>query len=263
MANLTTLTSSARIRCIVYGDPKTGKTAAAAALASKGYKLHVLSLENSLDTFLNPSILPINFRENVNILQIPDTQDNPVASSTVVSILSGGSTEVCQAHGVVNCVKCKAIPSASDSICLNAFGDKDVLVIDSITQLADSVRNNICKALIAKDAVPTWDEYKKEGLILSKIFGRIQNLNCHVIAIAHQEIVEMPDGSKKLVPSAGTKNFAKGIAGFFTTVVQASVVNRKYKLASNVQDAGNAPVAAANGYRLTDGDGLDKLFPTT
>jgi hypothetical protein len=260
MANLNSLTSSARLRAVVYGDPKTGKTAAAAALASK-YKLTVLSLENSVDTFLNTNVLPAQYRANVNLIQIPDTQENPIASATVVQLLSGMPTNICQEHGVVNCVKCKATPEKFDLVDLSSFTGDDVLVIDSITQLADSVRNNICKALIAKDATPTWDEYKKEGLILSKVFNRLQNLNCHLIAIAHQEIVEMPDGTKKLVPSAGTKNFAKGIAGFFTTVVQASVVNRKYKLASNVQDVGNAPVAAANGYRLMDGDTLHKLFP--
>jgi hypothetical protein len=260
MANLNTLSSSARLRAVIYGDPKTGKTAAAAALATS-YKLTVLSLENSIDTFLNTSILPAEYRKNINLIQIPDTQENPIASATVVSLLSGIPTSICHAHGVVNCVKCKATPEAFDVVDLSKFASEDVLVIDSITQLADSVRNNICKSLIAKDAAPTWDEYKKEGLILSKVFNRLQNLNCHLVAIAHQEIVEMPDGTKKLVPSAGTKNFAKGIAGFFTTVVQASVVNRKYKLASNILDAGNAPVAAANGYRLMDGDTLHKLFP--
>ena len=89
--NLSEYVSNTRTKVLVYGAPKTGKTALVGKLAAAGFKLHWLDLENGIKTLLNPAILPISARANVNVISVPDHRLYPVAIDTVRDILRGGN----------------------------------------------------------------------------------------------------------------------------------------------------------------------------
>lgn len=252
--------NQAPIRMVVYGQPKTRKTAVVAELANQGYTLHILQCENSVDTLLNPLVVKPENRKNIILYNIPDTQETPIACATVTQVLSGIPTKICDEHGKHNCPTCKENIQLLD---LKSFTSKDILVIDSITQVADSIRNNLCGAIFRADGKLGFDEYRKEGLYLSRIFLRMQNFPVNLVTIAHEDLVELEDGTKKLVPSSGTKNFAKGVAGYFTTVVHCSYANGKFKVATSSEDDRLGISCAANGHRLKEGESLAKLFHST
>ena len=109
--NLDEFVPSARGKVLVYGAPKTGKTALVGKLASK-FTLHWLDLESGIKTLLNPAILDPKFRKNINVIPVPDHKLYPVAIDTVREVLRGGKKRICMEHGKVNCPLCLKQPAA-------------------------------------------------------------------------------------------------------------------------------------------------------
>lgn len=211
---------------VVYGAPKSGKTEMVGKLAAK-YNVLWLDLEKG---FLTLKKLPAEYQQRINLISIPDTKDNPVAIDTVLRILNGKKVLVCEAHGKANCVPCKR-DGIVDEICLDEFTSEDLLVIDSGTQLSDSAMNKATKGM-ADEEKTEFKHYDLQGILLSKALGLIQAANYNVVLITHEQGIELEDKTEKIVPSMGTKNFARKCAKYFDHVVHLSLKNRKHKAAS-------------------------------
>jgi hypothetical protein len=148
---------------LVYGPPKSGKTAAIGKLASK-YKLWYFDLEDSVKTLLNPAICDPAWLSNIELFRIPDKQTYPMGIETMLKVLKGGSSTVCHLHGKVSCPACSKTPDASVATIDISKLDvaTDIVVIESYSQLAESAMNYILRDAIAKDnfdAKAGWDEY--------------------------------------------------------------------------------------------------------
>jgi hypothetical protein len=222
-------------KILVYGGPKTGKTDLVGQLAQI-YKLHWFDLEDGIKTLFNSPRIKKEWLDNINYFHIPDTQTFPVAVETLLRVIKGGTHQICHAHGTVNCVKCKADPAASSPINVGEFTNQDIMVIDSASQLSMSIMNYIQRDVILKDNYDKkadWDDYAKQGRVLERIFSILQQAPFNVVVISHEQLVEMEDGKKKIVPIGGTSQFSKTFAKYFDDVVYCELVNKKHKAASS------------------------------
>lgn len=261
---LTEYKPTAARKILVYGAPKTGKTELVGSLAAAGFRLWWLDMEDGIKTLLRPESAAAKNLDNIELIRLPDTQTYPIAIETVLKIIKGGNQKVCHKHGKVDCHICKKeAPTAFTEINVSSFTNKDVLVKDSVSQLSTSTMNFICKEQIAKgndDYKPDWDDWRKQGFLLDRIFSTVQQANFNCVCISHEQLVEMEDKKKKLVPIGGTGNFSKTFAKYFDDVIYCEIVNGKYKAYSSADQIGNAVVGSRTGKKLTEGKGLIELF---
>lgn len=211
---------------LLYGAPKAGKSVRAASVAKHYKRVLWLDLENGISAVARTDTLTPEEKSHIQVLQIPDTQTNPIAIATVMKILSGNKTEVCETHGVVNCLSCK-----KDSKPFMIFEMKNettdtVLVVDSLTQLSLSATAQV----VGPDLDKATDirNFGRSNDRLSMILSFIQQAPYHVIFISHENAVEdltekntkdKTDVDVEIVPFAGTKNFSRNVAKFFGHVL--------------------------------------------
>lgn len=243
---------SAARKILVYGSPKTGKTDLVGQLAAK-YRLHWFDLEDGIKTLLSSPRMKKEWLNNIELFRIPDTQIFPIAINTLLRVVKGGEVKICNLHGAVSCPHCAKANAESSTINLSSFTNDDVFVLDSASQLSASAMNYIQKDVISKDLFekkPDWDDYSRQGRILERIFSILQQAPFHVVVISHENLVEMEDGKKKLVPIAGTSQFSKTFAKFFDEVVYCDMVNKKHKAASSTTYSSSIIVGSRSGKEL-------------
>jgi hypothetical protein len=262
--NLDDYVPAAYRKVLVYGPPKSGKTALVGKLAEIK-KLQWFDGEDGIKTLLNPDMLKPEFRKNVSVFRIPDTQHMPAFGDTLLKILKGGEMKICQAHGLVACPKCSKDGSPVNPVNVDTFGPDDVLVIDSVSQLAASIMHRICAAQIQKgndDYKPDWEDYRKQGFLLDRVFSILQAAPYHVVCISHEQLVEMEDGKKKIVPIGGTSNFSKTFAKYFDDVIYCDKVNGKHVAASSSTYSNNVITGSRSGKAIekSPAAGLIQLF---
>ena len=141
---------SAARKVLVYGAPKTGKTELVAALSSD-FKLWWFDFEDGIKSVLHSPRIKKEWLDNIEYFHIPDTQIFPVGIETTLKIIKGGEQKICHQHGIANCASCLRDGKGYSSIDIAKFTNKDVLVLDSVSQLSNSAMNHIRKALIQKD----------------------------------------------------------------------------------------------------------------
>ena len=75
--------------------------------------------------------LPIEHQERINIISIPDTKNNPVATQVLARLFKFGKIHVCTKHGLDGCQVCTKGGGDFEDLDLKQLTSKDVLVIDS------------------------------------------------------------------------------------------------------------------------------------
>lgn len=240
-------------KILVYGAPKTGKTDLVGGLASE-YRLWWFDLEDGIKTLLHSPRIKKEWLENIEYFHVADTQVFPAAVETLLKVIKGGDQSICHAHGTVGCVKCRSLGAeAYTTINVGNFTNKDILVIDSVSQLAASVMNYIQRNVILKDDFDKkadWDDYAKQGRIMDRIFSILQMAPFNVVAISHENLVEMEDGKKKLVPIGGTSQFSKTFAKYFDDVAYCEIVNKKHKVATSTTYSNSIVLGSRAGKEL-------------
>lgn len=259
---LTDYEQSMARKILVYGAPKTGKTDFVGQLAAT-HKLWWFDLEDGIKTLMHsPRITPA-MRANIELFKIPDTQIFPIAARTILKMIKGKPGTICEVHGAWDCPDCTKSGAPRVAMDLSTFTNNDVLVIDSVSQLAASAMNDIQKDLIAKDkfdAKPDWDDYFNQGRIMDRIFSIMQQAAFNVVAISHEQLVEMQDKSKKLVPIGGTSQFSKTFAKYFDDVVYAEKVNGKHKFASSSTYSNSIVLGSRSGKELESKDSSGSIL---
>jgi hypothetical protein len=232
-------------RVLIYGPPKTGKTQLAGAL-SEFKKLIWFDLENGYATLLK---FPDEWKENIEIISIPDTRSFPIAIETCLKVIKGTKVEICEAHGKVSCPTCKKDNSAFSTVELNALGEDTVVVFDSLTQLTASAIAHITKGQ-PDDYKLDYSDWGNLGKLMEIFLSHIQQANYNVVCISHETEAELEDGKTKLVPVAGTRAFSRNTAKYFDHVVYAEVKNKKHNFYSSTTSAANLNTGSRTGIVL-------------
>lgn len=219
---------------LLFGPPKSGKTQLAGTLAAE-FNLHWFDLENGYETLLK---LPEANKERVEIFSIPDTRSFPIAIETMLKVIKGGRFEICELHGKISCALCKKENAGFSVLDTREFTNKDVLVVDSLTQLTNSAISHITKNQ-PEDYKLNYDDWGNLGKLMDAFLSHVQNAPFNVVCISHETEAEMEDGKTKLVPTAGTRNFSRNTARYFGEVIYCEVKNRKHIAASSTTYANN------------------------
>jgi len=217
-------------RLVIYGPPKSGKTQLVSQLAEH-FRLKWFDLENGMSPLMK---LPLDWQERIDIAKIPDSKDLPIAVETMLKVVSGAKGTVCARHGKWNCALCgkdaSQIPLLTD-VWLNSLGPRDIVVVDSLTQLATSAMNWVMRGK-SDEAKPERDEWGSLKFIMEKFLTNIQQAKYNLICITHEDEVEMVDGRDKLVPVSGSRNTSRNTAKYFDHVVYCNVANKKHAFGS-------------------------------
>lgn len=249
-----------RTKVCVYGPPKSGKTALLAQLAEAGYTLWLMDGENGVKTLMNPEVLKPEFRKNIKLINIPDHRAYPIMFDAVRLVLKGGDAKFCYNHGKVSCPICTKEPGArySDTINLSKFTDKDIWVIETLTQLSNSAINKITLKNWMKDDEykPTWDDFRAQGMYMDEVLGKIQVANVNILVTSHDIDVEKDEKKEKIVPIAGTRNFSKVSAKYFDEIIFVHVLNKKHSVYSSTTYSNSVLTGGRSGIKLEEGNGL-------
>lgn len=226
---------------IIYGPPKSGKTFLALQLAQH-YNIHYLGFEAGENVGKQ---LPMEWQNRIDVIRIPDTRHNPVAIHAMLRLAKNGKIDPCVLHGMDGCPICKKEPTATwNHLDVKEFSppfpmNKDILVIDSLTQLTTSIMAHIGRGG-GEDWKPEYDDWRKMGTFLDMILSEFQNAPYNVICISHESLVDTEDEKqKKIVPVAGTANFSRNTAKYFDTVIYAEIRNGKHSFSSKTTYANN------------------------
>jgi len=214
---------------LLYGPPKAGKTELAGSLAKK-YKLLWFDLENGYETLTH---LPTELQENINIISLPDTRSFPIAIETCLNVIKGRKQRICQAHGKVSCALCMQQKLPFEEVCLDDLGPDTVVVFDSGTQLTQSAISHITKNQPDDYKLQT-DDWGNLGKLMEIFYSHVQNAKFHVVVISHDIDIEKDEKlPERIVPSAGSRNFARNVAKYFGDVIYCGVKNGRHFAASS------------------------------
>ena len=236
MAKFSELEKKSRQHVLVYGEPGSGKSQLVSKLAEAGFNLIWFSLDNGHWEIMNK--LSPEAKERLDVCVIPDTLSWPVASVVLPRLMEGKPVDVCHKHGNSNCAACRSSSGKVDTYTLSSdLPDNTVVVFDHITQYGESIYNKITGGSAdsfdpegRKDAL---QEYGLLGRHLNKFLLSVQNAPFNIVCIAQVLESESEDGSKKLSPWVGTKNYSVGVARFFDHIVYCDVANFKHNFGSS------------------------------
>jgi hypothetical protein len=253
---------SATQTVLLFGPPKSGKTQLAGALAAHFNLIH-FDLENGWTTL---SKLPVELQERIEVIAIPDTRTFPIAIETMMKVLTGRRTAICEQHGKVDCALCKG-KQPFVTVELNALGPDTIVVIDSLTQLTNSAIAHITKEKPI-DYKLEYDDWGNLGKFMDYCLSHIQQASYNVVCITHESEVKMEDGKAKLVPTAGTSNFSRNTAKYFGHCVYVEVKNKKHVAASSTTYQNNLLTGSRTDVSLESGEAnllrifKPELFPS-
>lgn len=257
MAKLTTFTADSNQKILVFGPPKVGKTQLVGQLAAK-YNLIWFDLENGFETLLK---LPTEYKDRVELIRIPDSKVFPIAVETMLKVFAGVPVEICDEHGKVNCAICKKDSKPTTKFSLKDVPSDTIVVVDSLTQFTISAIANITRNQ-PEDYKMQFDDWGNLRAIVEKLLSCIQTAPCKVVAITHEEEVEMEDGRKKIVPVCGSSKSSRNTAKFFGHVVYCEVKNKTHIAASSTTYANNIVTGSRTDVDLQAGSSLLSIFET-
>jgi len=249
-------------KAIIYGAPKSGKSLGAGKLAEK-YNLLWFDLENGSEVLEQ---LPTEWQERVQLVDIPDTRDYPIAIETMLKVVKGKAT-ICDEHGKVNCMVCgkKAkdegleVADYATEVDVNNLPDDTIVVIDSLTQLTNSAIAQITRNK-PDDYKLNYDDWSHLGMLLDRLLSYIQQAKYKVVVITHEVETETESGKTIIVPLGGTRNFARNLAKYFGHVVYAERKLKKHVFSSSTTDSTTVLSGSRTSVDLQK-DGITSLLP--
>lgn len=254
-------------KILVYGAPKSGKTLLAVRLAEQGYRVHLVDADNGMDVAFQ---IEPKYRHNIFIYSVRDNKDTREVAKFADLFTREDVITFCQDHGKVDCSRCRVkAKDRVDTLDLNSFTEEDVLVIDSITEVVNSVATHVARKdsyfafdSIDKDAKPEWGHYMAQGIVLNRFFSAIQNAPYKVIAISHETELdpEKNKNAKLVFPVGGTSTRSKAVAKYFGHVVQCTLTPVGFKTRSSHKEAPLAMVGSRTNAKVSSSRGLADFF---
>ena len=232
-------------RVLLFGPPKSGKTQLAGELSS-AFNLLWFDLENGVDTLLK---LPEEQKERIEVVTLPDTRSYPIAIETMLKVIKGAKSDICEKHGKVSCALCKKDSAPFITVELSSLPLDTIVVVDSLTQLTNSAISHITKNQ-PEDYKLNYDDWGNLGKLMDTFLSHVQQSGFHIVCISHETETEMEDGKMKLVPTAGTKAFSRNTAKYFDEVIYCEVKNKKHIAASSTIYNGNILTGSRSGATL-------------
>ena len=258
--------STNSVKLLYVGDSGAGKTGSLASLASAGYNLRIIDMDNGLDVLKNMLTDPkspydksavsrvqyVTFTEqmkNVNGKLIPL---KAIAWQNAISMLQHWK----EINPETKEVTCDLGPVAS-------WGENDILVIDSLTFISNAAMNLILSIngrLGQRPHQSDWGLAQDlvEGL-LSMLYST--DIKCHVIIPCHITYIGEEGGPLRGYPNTLGKALAPKVARYFNNTLMAQTTgqgtNQKRRIKTStvgvIELKNSAPLRVDSEYPLETG----------
>lgn len=226
---------------ILYGPPKSGKTLALGLLAEF---YNILLFNGDKGTNVLTNTLPKEMLKRIIPVRIVDTPEYPFFFQNMLKVVTGRKVRLCLEHGIVDCPICtrdkveKWVEVELESLPSNwiAGMDSQTQFVVSAARYIALKANTDAKTNKQKE-VPfefkfTFDEWGGLKNVMDLFGNYVKDLRCKFVAISHEELVELEDGSKQLAPVSGSQNSSRGYAKNYGSVVFTRVFNSKHSYSS-------------------------------
>jgi hypothetical protein len=215
---------------LIYGPPKSGKTrlVGTAAKLPEIENIYWIDMENGSETLLHMGLTDAELAK-IKLINLTNTRQDPVAIETMLRLCAAKAPlNICDRHGRVDCPACKADKSPFQSFWFGQATHRDLVVIDSGSELGDSAAAATVRGKPTTHKL-TFDEWGMVGKWLGDILSVIQaGQNTNFVVITHEISLEGDDGKERFYPLIGSKNFSMKCAKYFGTVIYTHIKLNKH-----------------------------------
>lgn len=197
-------------KLLFTGDPGTGKTSALLSLVSAGYTLRVMDFDNGLDNLVQ--LIKAKAPDKLSSVGYMSFRDKYTAGPA--GLMYKGLPDA-----FANAMR--ALNKWEDGTVPETWGKDYVLVVDSLTMMADAAYNH-------QDALNPGAKEKRQIFYAAQkaVETTIANLTsesfrCNVIVIAHVAFQTRPDGITRGFPASVGKALGPTIPGYFNSWLNA------------------------------------------
>jgi len=270
MPNIVAHQSSGTTKMLLIGDSGSGKSGSLASLAAEGYNLRILDLDNGLDVLKNYLTDPNSdyvkrnkdCASNVRYVTVTDQMKNvggklQHSRATVwqraVGLLS--NWQEYEGDG-------KTIISGSELGPITTWGERDVLVIDSLTMLSNAALAFVLAMNGRLGQHPQLQDWGAGQTLIESLIQMLydENVKCNVIVQCHLTFLG-EEGSQKGYPNTLGRALPPKIGRYFNTILMARSTgqgtNVKRKILTNttgmVELKNTAPLRVQPEYDLAWG----------
>jgi hypothetical protein len=224
MPTLEKQTASKAIKLLYVGDSGTGKTGSLISLVQAGYNLRILDYDNGLTVLRKLIERETNAAELFKRVHYETLTDEYIFSGKKIKV-KGVPTAFADGLQLLTNWKMDDYQLGK----LTTWGEKDVLVIDTLTMLSTAALNYVL-ALAGRSGGKK--EIQDYGSAMDKVEALLQMLysdtiKCNVIVNSHLTFVEDSDGKSKGYPSAVGSKLSPKIPRYFNSTIQAAREGKK------------------------------------
>ena len=203
--------SSKVTKMILIGDSGAGKTGSLASLAWAGFNLRILDFDSGLDilsNLLRGEKTPYGPEAIKRIEYEPLTEKLVAMGGKLVRPLATVWPRLTHLltnwHGGIH-----------------SWGSEDVLVIDSLTRLADAAMNYVLRINGRPDGPPQLADWGAGQKLIKTVFETLydDNVKCNIIVIAHIAFIGEENGPQHGYPMSLGKALSPVIPTFFNSVI--------------------------------------------
>ena len=210
--------SSTLVKVLLMGDSGTGKTGALASLVKAGYHLHVLDYDNKIAGGILPILVKRDCPDNFAHVDYEPLRDRLKASS-LGPVLNGVPAAFTRGLALLDKWSDGSIPSE--------WGDKHILVLDSLTFLGDAAFNWARAMNPGSKEQRQW--YYSAQRVVEPMIAQItsDSFKTNVVVIAHVDWQSRPDGTMKGFPASIGSALNSTIPAYFENMVLTHIANGK------------------------------------
>lgn len=220
MTSLAKHQSAQTTKMLIVGDSGSGKTGALASLASAGYNLRILDLDNGVDIlhsvlsdtkygYTDGSLARVEFETVTDSMRNVNGRLQPgqaKAWQRMAGLLAGWKTSDGQDLGSIT-----------------TWTHREVLAVDSLS-MATTAAQNFYQGLNARiGQKATWDDIYGTQQLLETFAQMLYDdaVKCQVIVLAHPDFIEDQSGVKRGYPATIGNKLSPKFGRYFNNVIEA------------------------------------------
>lgn len=224
MASLANHSAASIAKVLFIGDSGAGKTGALASLASAGYNLRILDLDNGLDVL-------------ANLLNDPASPYDKGAASRVKYLTL--TEEMRMLNGVVAPKVASVWPKVTSALNewkdgdenlgpVTKWGPDDILVVDSLTMLCTAAMNYTLQLNSRLGKHPHQSDWGVAQNLIESLLQMLYStaVPCNVIINCHVTYIGEEGGAQKGYPNALGKALPPKIGRYFNSALMAQSVGQ-------------------------------------